>query len=116
MQVQKPEEDSEIVSLLKEESDNLRAKVIQLTEKNTKLQKETDRVRLECERDKQYQIGLYTATIEKQKQEISKLMDAQYELNEIKGQQMLLAYEGKASIPDQNKISMQDHVAKEAVD
>lgn len=91
----KPDEDSEMVSLLKEESENLRAKVIQLTEKNSKLAKEADRVRIICDREKQDQIGLYTATIERQKQEIAKLREAQYELNEIRGQQMLSAYEQK---------------------
>ena len=40
------QEDEEMITLLKEESENLRAKVIQLTEKNNKLQKEADRVRL----------------------------------------------------------------------
>lgn len=61
---------------MKEESENLRAKVMQFTELNTKLQREADRVRLASEREKQDQIGLYTATIEKQKQQISKLKDA----------------------------------------
>lgn len=50
---------------MKEESENLRAKVMQFTELNTKLQREADRVRVACEREKQDQIGLYTATIEK---------------------------------------------------
>lgn len=61
---------------MKEESENLRAKVMQFTELNTKLQREADRVRVACEREKQDQIGLYTATIEKQKQQIAKLKDA----------------------------------------
>ena len=36
---------------------------------------------------------MYVATVEQQRQEILRLRDAQYELNEIKGQQMLQAYE-----------------------
>ena len=87
-----PEED-EIVLVLKEESENLRAKVIQLTEKNNKLLKEAEKIKLQCEREKQEQLGSYISTIEQQRQEISKLKEAQYELNEIKGQQMLQAFE-----------------------
>lgn len=50
--------------LLNEESENLRAKVIQLTEKNNKLQKEADRVRVLCQKEQYEQIGVYTAQIE----------------------------------------------------
>lgn len=46
-----------------------------LTERNNRLVKEADKVKAQCDRERVEQIGVFTTTIEHQRQEIAKLKE-----------------------------------------
>ena len=83
----------ELVSILQEESSNLKAKMIQLTEENNKLKKDKAKLTHSAAAEHREQI-------ERQKEEIRTLKEQLSKQSSEKGLKLLAALQGVGSSPD----------------